>query len=831
MSWFDTSLEQAEKASNLQKRVGHLMEHLTYNCYLQVNRGLFEEDKMTYKLMLCLQIMKTEGEGSNTLTEDMANLLLRGGSALALDALPRKPFEWLQINAWQNICYVSQQLEFFGDLKQLIEQNEKEWKAYVEADAPEDMKIPRLEERFQNNQVGAFYKLLVQRCIRIDRFRSCSNNFIGAAMGKKYSDPVTVILEDVHADSISTTPIVVILTPGADPTADLEEVAKRKGIKIYAVSMGEGQEIHAKNAMKTSMDTGGWTLLQNCHLGLGFMGTIDDEIAMAKADNKIHPNFRIWITSEPNIDFPISLLQIAIKVTNEPPRGMKAGLLRSYSGMVDPKLVSSVETQQWRDMVFATCFMHSAVQERRKFGPIGWCIPYEYNNSDLEASLKFLEKHSFANVGLQWVTIQYMVAEVQYGGRITDDFDRLLFNTFAKFWLQQGIFDDTFTFAPKAVTGNFTYKIPRFEVHEEYLKFIQTFPDTDVPEIFGLNLNAELVYGIKEGQKILDTIIDTQPKESSGSGGGKTREDVVYEKCDELLKQLQGKGYNADHVLDKVKKRPKNEVHPLLTPKDGADGLSVPLTMFLYQEVTRMDATITLVRSTLLNLRKAIDGEIIMTPDLRDALNAVFDVKPPTRWFIDASGAEIAWRLPSLALWFSGLLARDQQLYSWLETDAYRPVSFWLTGFYNPQGFLTATRQEVTRIHKEQKWALDDVVVSTKMTDTFNAGKSKGKEKSEGVMIHGLYLEGAAWDKAGKFLKEAAPRMLFTELPILAVSALQSKDFNKLYNTPDYYSCPVYKTGRRAGLNYIFSVKLKTDKVSAEHWIFRGVAILCTKDA
>lgn len=80
-------------------------------------------------------------------------------------------------------------------------------------------------------------------------------------------------------------------------------------------------------------------------------------------------------------------------------------------------LYLQVDHEKWRALLYAISFLHSIVQERRKFGPIGWCVPYEFNNSDLDASLLFLEKHlsSTIMVGtpLSWNTIQYMVAEVQ----------------------------------------------------------------------------------------------------------------------------------------------------------------------------------------------------------------------------------------------------------------------------------------------------------------------------------------------------------------------------------------------------------------------------------
>ena len=103
-------------------------------------------------------------------------------------------------------------------------------------------------------------------------------------------------------------------------------------------------------------------------------------------------------------------------------------------------------------MIFTICFLHSVVIERRKFGSLGWCIPYEFNNSDLEASLMFVEKY-LTNLAtmtpgggqqpqMNMTVVKYMVCEVQYGGRITDDLDRELFNAYGVDYLKEAMLNN-----------------------------------------------------------------------------------------------------------------------------------------------------------------------------------------------------------------------------------------------------------------------------------------------------------------------------------------------------------------------------------------------------
>merc|ERR1719410_1082710 len=129
--------------------------------------------------------------------------------------------------------------------------------------------------------------------------------------------------------------------------------------------------------------------------------------------------------------------------------------------MISQETIDKIDHEKGRTLLYVMAVIHSVVQERRKFGPIGWCVPYEFNTADLDASLLFLDKHLSQTVlvggSLSWSTIQYMVAEVQYGGRITDDLDRELFVTYAAKWICEDVFNKAFSFG---VVGDYSYKIP-----------------------------------------------------------------------------------------------------------------------------------------------------------------------------------------------------------------------------------------------------------------------------------------------------------------------------------------------------------------------------------
>ena len=241
-----------------------------------------------------------------------------------------------------------------------MQRDEQVWKSWWDHNEPEMQSVPGYEDRIQTEkEIGKFIHLSLIRCLREDRTVIFTSEFISTILSPDYAKPVTDSTESIWLESSNRVPILYLLSSGADPTSNIDEFAKKK--KKYPtdkVSMGEGQEIIALNKIRDGFLSGSWVILQNCHLGLGFMAEIEGILGKAE---QIEDDFRLWITCESTPKFPIGLLQMSIKVTNEPPKGLKAGLQRTFSTIVSPDTLEKHDTEKWRMLLYCVCFLHSIV--------------------------------------------------------------------------------------------------------------------------------------------------------------------------------------------------------------------------------------------------------------------------------------------------------------------------------------------------------------------------------------------------------------------------------------------------------------------------------------
>ena len=206
----------------------------------------------------------------------------------------------------------------------------------------------------------------------------------------------------------------------------------------------------------------------------------------------------------------------------------------------------------------------------------------------------------------------------------------------------------------------------------------------------------------------------------------------------------------------------------------------------------------------------------------------VYDAKVPRPWLFTPGGDEFSWLLLYLGVWFAGLKEREVALTAWLTGG--RPLTFWMTGFSNPQGFLTSMKQEVTRAHRGQLWALDEVDYHTEVTDFERADQVKSAPK-EGVYVYGLFLDGARWDKGNASLAESEPKKLFATLPVLWVTVMTKQLLTEKRNTlggeRGLHEAAVYRYTARSDRFRVFQATIPTKGFTPEHWVLRGAALLC----
>lgn len=154
----------------------------------------------------------------------------------------------------------------------------------------------------------------------------------------------------------------------------------------------------------------------------------------------MNDTFRLYLTSTPTDFFPVSVLQNGVKLTTEPPRGIKANLTRSFAEVTDDWLNECKKPNIYRKMVFGVAFFHAIVQERRKFGPLGWNVVYEFNDSDRDTSFTMLKIFLDEQEEIPWEALVYVTGIINYGGRVTDDNDRrCLITTLEKYYCPENL--------------------------------------------------------------------------------------------------------------------------------------------------------------------------------------------------------------------------------------------------------------------------------------------------------------------------------------------------------------------------------------------------------
>lgn len=252
-----------------------------------------------------------------------------------------------------------------------------------------------------------------------------------------------------------------------------------------------------------------------------------------------------------------------------------------------------------------------------------------------------------------------------------------------------------------------------------------------------------------------------------------------------------------------------------------AAGAMNSLGVFVKQEIERFNKLLSVIRKSLSDLVKAIEGTVVMSMELEKMFESFMNGKVPLNW--EKVGYPC---LKPLNSWYKDLLQRIVFISDWLYNGP--PKSYWVPAFFFPQGFNTATLQTYAR---QTETAIDTLAFRTNVMPFFN--KDITEKPETGVYVYGYFMQGARWDANKKIVDDSHIGVVIVEFPVVWLEPILDEDLKR----DKMFECPLYKTSVRAGelsttghsTNFVQFMLIPTDR-DQDYWIRRGTALLCMTD-
>eukprot|EP00668_Euglena_longa_P016545 GGOE01020817.1.p1 GENE.GGOE01020817.1~~GGOE01020817.1.p1 ORF type:complete len:1249 (-),score=501.70 GGOE01020817.1:103-3465(-) len=866
---FGQVVQQCPAHDDFQEHLSVLTERLTEAVYVNVCRGLFKKDKAIFSLLIAVQILRQRKE----IPEAEWQFLLRSGGMASAEDENHCPVEWMDPKKWALLCALERVVHAFHGLCADIKERPQTWRRWVEqsdygGDVPVpgpdevegaegDLLVAVTEEGWQAAnavlqcasrpkreefavsltalqaagkysdaatvaealfpksagstwlRLTPFQRILLIKCCRPPHVVFSITDFVKHSLGPRFIDPPPFDLYGSTADANSQTPIIFILSPGADPFALLLKFAEEKqfGERLHIVSLGQGQGDNAKRLIDHGKRTGDWVLLQNCHLSKSFMPELEKQISSFSSNlTHINPTFRLWLTSMPSDFFPIPVLQNSIKLTNENPTGLRANMIRCYKEIKDVNVFTQGEQfpecskeNAYHKLLYGLCFFHSIIQERKKFGPLGWNTKYEFNDTDLNVGMQWLQMFLQENAEIPWEALRYVIGQIVYGGRVTDPWDRRTLLSILHNFLRRDLLEDGYSLSPSG-----TYSMPCILDIEGYRDYTATrLPHHDGPEIFGMHENANIAFQLQDCEALLGTVVSIQPRATKADDGGLSPEETVALKAAELLE-------SCPAVMAMEEAGPT-------TFRVMPNGLPYSISTVLGHELLKFNILLKQMRDTLQEFQKALKGLTVMSEQLEGMFTAFLNNQVPALWEGKAYPS-----LKPLGSWMKDLIQRVEFIRKWLRKG--EPPVFWMSGMFYPHGFMTGTLQAFAR---QFRTSVDVLGFAFEILDA-HAEDVKNSPPA-GVYISGLFMDSCRWNTERRVIEDSAGGEQFTPLPVIHFLPEQ------YHKKPDgFYSAPLYKTIERRGnisslgqsTNFILAVELPSDKPE-DYWVQKGAALVC----
>ncbi|KAB7502822.1 Dynein heavy chain, cytoplasmic [Armadillidium nasatum] len=751
--------------SDHSQRLSVITNDLFKLCFSRVASGMLHNDHLTLAVLLAR--IRLRGMSSESMYEQEFQYMLRSKEGV-MDS-STSAVAGLTPEQTDSMRRLISRVHPFQNLERII--GGKEFQVWLESPTPE-MSVPvAWETEKPLTPVGtAMYSLLLIQAFRPDRFRAATAFFVNSilgdtflAIGDREMNMASVVEKEVKA----STPVLMCSVPGFDASARVDDLAAELNIPITAIAIGSAEGFsQADKAINSAVKNGRWVMLKNVHLAPGWLVQLEKKLHSLHP----HPQFRLFLTMEINPRIPVNLLRAGRVFVFEPPPGIKANLLRTFNTVPASRMMRAPSERA--RLYFILAWFHAITQERLRYAPLGWAKHYEFNESDLRVACDtldtWIEATAMGRTNLPpekvpWDAISTLLSQCIYGGKIDNEFDQRLLSSFL-----------VKLFTPKSFELDFPLvkNIEGTDMLGKLLK-MQVMEDDD-----------DLAYGT-----------DGSSEESSNT------QSILNEGRPLWMITLHQSATTWLALLPES----------IITLRRTLDNIKDPLYRYFEREVNSGSVLLRHVRNDLTDVILICKGEKKQTNYHRSLLSQLVKGMIPNPW-----KSYTVPRDSTVIQWITDFAQRVRQLQDISKQVAQHGAgelknhSVWLGGLFNPEAYITATRQCVAQANS---WSLEELALEVSVSDSEDQIPASG-----GFAIKGLKLQGAVC--RGNVLKLTSAIM--TELPLTTLIWTRHEEVS----SKGKITLPVYLNATRSDL--LFTVDLPLEKESPHNIYERGVALLAS---
>ncbi|XP_008581746.1 PREDICTED: cytoplasmic dynein 2 heavy chain 1-like, partial [Galeopterus variegatus] len=751
---FQRALQNKQDSENMEQRIQSLISSLKHMVYEYICRCLFKADQLMFALHFVRGMhpeLFQENEWDTFTGVVVGDMLRKADSQQRIrDQLP----SWIdQERSW---AVAMLKIALPSLYQTLCFEDVALWRPYCHNSMCEQEFPSSLAKK-----VSLFQQVLVVQALRPDRLQSAMALFACKTLGLKELSPLPLNLKRLYKETLEIEPILIIISPGADPSQELQELAnaERSGECYHQVAMGQGQADLAIQMLKECARNGDWLCLKNLHLVVSWLPVLEKEL------NTLQPKdtFRLWLTAEVHPNFTPILLQSSLKITYESPPGLKKNLMRTYESWT-PEQISKKDNIHRAHALFSFAWFHAACQERRNYIPQGWTKFYEFSLSDLRAGYNIIDRLFDGTKDVQWEFVHGLLENAIYGGRIDNYFDLRVLQSYLKQFFNSSVID---VLNQKNKKSIFPYSIslPKSCSILDYRAIIEKLPENDKPSFFGLPANIA-----RSSQRMISSQVISQLRilGRSVTAGSKFDREIWSNELSPVLNLWKKLNQNSSLIHQKV------------SPPNDRQGS--PILSFIVLEQFNAIRLVQSVHQSLAALSKVIRGTTLLSSEVQKLASALLNQKCPLTW-------QSKWEGPEDPLqYLRGLVARALAIQNWVDKAEKQDLlsdTLDLSELFHPDTFLNALRQETAR-------AMGRSVDSLKFVASW---KGRLQEAKLQIKISGLFLEGCSFD--GNRLSENQHDSPSVSSVLPCFMGWIPQDAYGPYSPDECISLPIYTSAER----------------------------------